>query len=43
MMAACAIGLVALYFVAETAGASIRGRGIPGVDTEPHPTALAEK
>ncbi|AII04318.1 MULTISPECIES: MFS transporter [Rhodococcus] len=43
MMAACGIGLVALYFVAETAGASIRGRGIPGIDTEPHPTALAEK
>ncbi|MFE7419499.1 MFS transporter [Rhodococcus sp. NPDC057529] len=43
MMAACGIGLVALYFVAETAGASIRGRGIPGIDTEPHPTALAHK
>ncbi|MBC2643901.1 MULTISPECIES: MFS transporter [unclassified Rhodococcus (in: high G+C Gram-positive bacteria)] len=43
MMAACGIGLVALYFVAETAGASIRGRGIPGVDTEAHPTALADK
>ena len=43
MMAACGIGLVALYFVAETAGASIRGRGIPGVDTEAHPTALAHK
>ncbi|MEN0137991.1 MAG: MFS transporter [Rhodococcus sp. (in: high G+C Gram-positive bacteria)] len=43
MMAACGIGLVALYFVAETAGASIRGRGIPGIDTEPHPTALAQK
>ena len=43
MMAACGIGLVALYFVAETAGASIRGRGIPGIDTEAHPTALAHK
>ncbi|MDF3304781.1 MFS transporter [Rhodococcus koreensis] len=43
MMAACGIGLVALYFVAETAGASIRGRGIPGVDTEAHPTALVQK
>ncbi|RZL78331.1 MAG: MFS transporter [Rhodococcus sp. (in: high G+C Gram-positive bacteria)] len=43
MMAACGVGLVALYFVAETAGASIRGRGIPGIDTEAHPTALAEK
>ncbi|MFC0447165.1 MFS transporter [Rhodococcus jostii] len=43
MMAACGVGLVALYFVTETAGASIRGRGIPGIDTEAHPTALAEK
>lgn len=43
MMAACGIGLVALYFVAETAGASIRGRGIPGIDTEPHPTALVHE
>lgn len=43
MMIACGIGLVALYFVAETAGASIRGRGLPGIDTEPHPTAYAEK
>ncbi|MGB3769937.1 MAG: MFS transporter [Rhodococcus sp. (in: high G+C Gram-positive bacteria)] len=40
MMGACVIGLIALFFVAETAGASIRGRGVPGVDTEPHPTAL---
>ncbi|MCQ4119456.1 MFS transporter [Rhodococcus tibetensis] len=43
MMIACGIGLVALYFVAETAGASIRGRGMPGIDTEPHPTTYAEK
>jgi MHS family proline/betaine transporter-like MFS transporter len=43
MMIACGVGLVALYFVAETAGASIRGRGLPGIDTEPHPTAYAEK
>ncbi|WP_221776691.1 MFS transporter [Rhodococcus aetherivorans] len=42
MMGACVVGLVALYFVAETAGASLRGRGIPGVDTEPHPTALSK-
>lgn len=41
MMGACAVGLVALCFVAETAGASLRGRGIPGIDTEAHPTALA--
>jgi MFS transporter, MHS family, proline/betaine transporter len=31
MMAACVVGLVALHFVTETAGCSIRGRGIPGV------------
>ncbi|MFE2119865.1 MFS transporter [Rhodococcus aetherivorans] len=42
MMGACVVGLVALYFVAETAGASLRGRGIPGVDTEPHSTALSK-
>ena len=42
MMGACVVGIVALYFVAETAGASLRGRGIPGVDTEPHPTALSK-
>jgi MHS family proline/betaine transporter-like MFS transporter len=32
MMASCVIGAVALAFVPETAGASIRGRGIPGLD-----------
>jgi len=42
MMGACAVGLVALCFVAETAGASLRGRGIPGIDTPAHPTALAQ-
>ncbi|NGP08156.1 MFS transporter [Rhodococcus sp. 14C212] len=42
MMGACVVGLGALYFVAETAGASLRGRGIPGVDTEPRPTALSK-
>lgn len=31
MMAACAVGAVALAFVPETAGASLRGRGIPGL------------
>lgn len=41
MMGACAVGLVALYFVAETAGASLRGRGIPGIDTEARPAALS--
>jgi len=29
MMASCVVGLVALYFVIETAGCSIRGREIP--------------
>jgi MFS transporter, MHS family, proline/betaine transporter len=32
MMGACVIGAVGLLFVPETARASIRGRGIPGVD-----------
>jgi MHS family proline/betaine transporter-like MFS transporter len=32
MMASCVIGAIALAFVPETAGVSIRGRGIPGVD-----------
>lgn len=31
MMVACLVGMVALVRVPETAGASIRGRGIPGV------------
>lgn len=34
MMGACVIGAVGLVFVPETARASIRGRGLPGVDTE---------
>ncbi|HET9861473.1 MAG TPA: MFS transporter [Nocardioidaceae bacterium] len=37
MMAACAVGAVALLFVPETARASIRGTGVPGVDTEVKP------
>jgi MFS transporter, MHS family, proline/betaine transporter len=37
MMAACLVGAVALRFVPETRGCSIRGRGIPGVDTHPRP------
>lgn len=37
MMAACAVGGIALLFVPETARASIRGTGIPGVDTEVQP------
>jgi MFS family permease len=31
MMAACVIGLIALVFVVETRGCSIRGRAIPGL------------
>jgi MFS family permease len=30
MMVACAVGALALVFVTETAGCSLRGRGIPG-------------
>ena len=37
MMAACVVGAIALAFVPETARASIRGTGLPGVDTEPRP------
>ncbi len=32
MMASCAVGMVALRFVEETAGASLRGIGLPGRD-----------
>ena len=35
MMAACAVGAVALIFVIETKGASLRGRGVPGVISRP--------
>lgn len=31
MMASCAVGAIALVFVTETAGCSLRGRGIPGL------------
>ncbi len=37
MMAACVVGAIALAFVPETARVSIRGTGLPGVDTEPRP------
>ena len=37
MMAACVVGAVALLFVPETARASIRGTGVPGIDTEQKP------
>lgn len=35
LMGACVVGAVALYFVPETAGASLRGRGVPGVISRP--------
>jgi MFS transporter, MHS family, proline/betaine transporter len=33
MMAACVVGMIALVKVPETCGCSVRGRGVPGVDT----------
>lgn len=35
LMAACVVGVVALWFVPETRGCSLRGRGIPGIDNKP--------
>jgi MHS family proline/betaine transporter-like MFS transporter len=35
LMFACVVGAVALWFVPETRACSIRGRGIPGIDTHP--------
>jgi MHS family proline/betaine transporter-like MFS transporter len=35
MMGACVIGMIALYFVVETKGASMRGTGTPGVISRP--------
>jgi MHS family proline/betaine transporter-like MFS transporter len=35
MMLACVVGAIALWFVPETRACSIRGRGIPGIDTHP--------
>lgn len=37
MMVACAVGAISLLFVPETARASIRGTGIPGIDTQVQP------
>ena len=37
MMASCVVGAIALFFVPETARASIRGRAIPGLQTSPKP------
>jgi MHS family proline/betaine transporter-like MFS transporter len=41
MMAACVVGAIALFFVPETRACSIRGRGIPGVDTKPQMEPVA--
>ena len=38
MMAACVVGLVALHFVTETVGCSLRGRHIPGLSRVAAPT-----
>lgn len=38
MMAACVIGAIALYFVKETAGASLRGREVPDAESNPQTT-----
>jgi MHS family proline/betaine transporter-like MFS transporter len=35
MMASCVIGMIALHFVVETNGASLGGRGVPGVISRP--------
>lgn len=35
MMGACLIGMIALVFLKETAGCSLRGTGIPGQGVEP--------
>ena len=43
LMAACVVGAVALWFVPETRGCSLRGRGIPGIDTHPEPEPGKEK
>jgi MFS transporter, MHS family, proline/betaine transporter len=37
MMAACVVGAIALCFVSETRGCSLRGRGVPGADTSASP------
>lgn len=41
MMGSCAVGAVALCFVTETAGVSIRGRGIPGAEEVQPGAAMA--
>jgi MFS transporter, MHS family, proline/betaine transporter len=41
MMGSCVVGMIALAFVTETAGCSIRGREIPGVKVRPGPATSA--
>jgi metabolite-proton symporter len=43
MMASCVVGAIALVFVRETAGCSLRGRGIPGDEPEVEDGALAAR
>jgi MHS family proline/betaine transporter-like MFS transporter len=43
MMAACVVGAIALVFVPETRACSLRGRGIPGIDTHPEPEPAKDK
>jgi MHS family proline/betaine transporter-like MFS transporter len=40
MMASCVIGLIALAFVIETKGCSLRGRVIPGLTPAPAPAGI---
>lgn len=35
MMGACVVGMIGLYYVVETKGASLKGRGVPGVISRP--------
>lgn len=41
MMAACLVGAVALLFVVETAGSSLRGTGVPGTASEGQASSAA--
>lgn len=42
MMGACAVGIIAWFFLKETAGASLRGRGVPQVISRPAGVRPAE-
>lgn len=42
MMAACAVGAVAMLFVVETAGSSLRGTEIPGTEESEHEIAAMD-